>query len=123
MAEQNDKQDKPENQEKTVGFNIRFTPVDNSDQPVLTNITRLNAAPGMAFVDFGFIEPMALSQISRLIQTGGKVPETLTCKLAVRVAMGFDTLAALHQQIGKVLGSLQAQRAQGSAPAKLDVKH
>ena len=51
MAEQ--KQDKPaaqvktgpqEGSDKSVGFNIRFNPVGDSDQPVLSNVTRLNAA-------------------------------------------------------------------------------
>ena len=43
-----------EQQEKSVGLNIRLAPVASSDQPVLANFTRLNGAPGMVFVDFGF---------------------------------------------------------------------
>jgi len=117
MAEQNEKQ---ESQGKSVGLNIRLAPVENSDQPVLANFTRLNGAPGMVFVDFGFLEPAALSALSRLAQSGGKIPENLNGKLAVRVALGFDTLAALHQQLGQVIGGLKAQQA---APAKKDAKH
>src|SRR5258706_15735068 len=116
MAEQNGKQD------KTVGLNIKLVPVDHSDQPVLANLTRLNGAPGMVFVDFGFLEPAALSALSRLAQSGGKIPETLTGKLAVRVALGYDTLSALHQQLGQVIGGLQAQQAGKVAPAKNDDK-
>ena len=103
---------------RQVGLNIRLQPVDNSDQPVLSNFTLLNGAPGMVFVDFGFLEPAALSALSRMAQTGGKIPESLTGKLAVRVAFGYDTLAGLHQQLGQVVDGLKkAQEAGQTAPA------
>ncbi len=115
MAEQNAK---PETQEKTVGLNIQLAPVDNSDQPVLANFTSLNGAPGMVFINFGFLEPAALDALSRLARSGGKIPETLTGKLAVRIALGFDTLAALHQQLGQVVAGLREQNAAKAAAPK-----
>ena len=121
MAEINEKQG---TQDKAAGLNIRLAPVGNSDQPVLVNFTRLNGAPGMVFVDFGFLEPAALTALSRLARSGGKIPETLTGKLAVRVALGYDTLAALHRQLGQVVAGLKAQqRDEKSAPAKKETKH
>lgn len=75
-----------------------------------------------AQVDFGFLEPAALSTLSRLARSGGKIPATLTGKLAVRVALGYDTLAALHQQLGQVVAGLRAERDE-KAPAKKEVKH
>jgi len=121
MVEQVSEQLKEEEQ-KSVGLNIRLAPVNNSDQPILANFTRLNGAPGMVFVDFGFLEPAALSALSRLAQAGGKIPENLNGKLAVRVALGYDTLAALHQQLGQVIGGLKAQQSQKLAPAKKDAR-
>jgi len=121
MVEQVSEQVKEEDQ-KSVGLNIRLAPVNNSDQPILANFTRLNGAPGMVFVDFGFLEPAALSALSRLAQAGGKIPENLNGKLAVRVALGYDTLAALHQQLGQVIGGLKAQQSQKLAPAKKDAR-
>ena len=53
---------------------------------------------------------------------GGKIPETPNGKLAVRVALGYDTLAALHQQLGQVVAGLRAERDE-KAPAKKEVKH
>ena len=117
MAEQKEKQTRGE-------LNIRLAPVGNSDQPVLANFTRLNGAPGMVFVDFGFLEPAALSALSRLASSGGKIPETLTGKLAVRVALGYDTLAALHRQLGQVVAGLAAQQQSGKASlTKKETKH
>jgi len=108
---------------KTVGLNIRLNPVEDSARPVLANFTRLNGAPGMVFVDFGFLEPAALSALSRLAQSGGKIPETLTGNLAVRVALGYDTLIALHDQLAEVVAGLKAQQAAKASPAKKHVSH
>jgi hypothetical protein len=65
----------------------------------------------MVFVDFGFLDPAALTALSRLAQSGGEIPENLNRKLAVRVAPGFDTMAALHQQLGQAMAGLKAQSA------------
>jgi hypothetical protein len=90
---------------------IRLAPVDNSDQPVFANYSAVNVAPGIAFVDFGFLEPALLTALPRVARQGGKLPESLNGKLAVRVAMGYDGLANLHQQLGRVLGGLREAQA------------
>jgi hypothetical protein len=98
----------------TKRLGIRLQPVDNSDQPVLANYTNLNISPGMVFIDFGFLEPGLLTALPRVARSGGKLPESVNGKLAVRVAMGYDGLANLHQQIGRLLGGLR----EASAKAK-----
>ena len=98
----------------TARLGIRLTPVGNSDQPVVANYAVLNVAPGMAFIDFGFLEPGMLAALPRVAKAGGKLPERLNGKLAVRVALGYDALAGLHQQIGRVLTGLRQQQAAGS---------
>ncbi|MGB5081680.1 MAG: hypothetical protein WBO23_13165 [Burkholderiales bacterium] len=94
---------------------IRLAPVDNSDQPVVANYCSINVSPGMAFLDFGFLEPGMLAALPRVARSGGKLPERLNGKLAVRVALGYDVLANLHQQLGQVLKGLsEAARAAGA---------
>jgi hypothetical protein len=97
---------------KAKGLGIRLTPVESSDQPVVANYTALNVAPGMVFIDFGFLEPAMLTALPRVAKAGGKLPESVNGKLAVRVAMGFDGLANLHQQLGQVLSGLREARSQ-----------
>jgi hypothetical protein len=104
---------------REVDLKIKLVPIENSDQPVLANFTRLNGAPGMVFIDFGFLEPSALSALSRLAQSGGKIPESLNGKLVVRVALGFDALDGLYQQLGKAVASLEGPRL---AAQQLDAK-
>ncbi|HMH16691.1 MAG TPA: hypothetical protein VK572_00955 [Burkholderiales bacterium] len=93
---------------------IRLTPVENSDQPVVANYCSINVSPGMAFIDFGFLEPGMLAALPRMAKSGGKMPEQLNGKLAVRVALGFDALANLHQRLGGVLTGLSQVHAAGA---------
>jgi hypothetical protein len=97
---------------------IRLAPVDNSDQPVVANYSNIEVAPGIAFIDFGFIEPGMLAALPRVARQGGKLPEAIRGKLAVRVAMGYDGLANLHQQLGRVLAGLSTAMRQGQAAGK-----
>ena len=111
MAESTKAQDQPEAEEaakkkQASGMGVRLAPVNDSDQPVVANYTALNVAPGMVFVDFGFLEPGMLAALPRVAKQGGKLPERLNGKLAVRVAMGYDAMVNLHQQLGRVLAGL-----------------
>ncbi len=107
-----------ENQEGPPTLNVRLTPVENSDQPLFANFTHVHGAPGVVFVDFGFLEPTALGALSQRARSGAEKSETLTGKLAVRIALGYDTLAALHQQLGQVVAGFEAQRAGRAALAE-----
>jgi hypothetical protein len=105
---------KPAEKAQNRQMGIRLEPVENSDQPILANYCNINVAPGMAFIDFGFFEPAMLAALPRVARSGGKLPENLNGKLAVRVALGFDSLANLHQQLGQVLKGLSEARAAGA---------
>ena len=103
----------PAGEKKPAGMGIRLAPVGDSDQPVVANYTAVNLSPGMVFVDFGFLEPGMLAALPRVAKEGGKLPERLNGKLAVRVAMGYDAMANLHQQLGRVLAGLNAAAEKG----------
>ena len=115
MAEQKGKQagDKPgetaaaPEQPRTIGLGVRLVPTNDSDQPRVANYTALTLAPGMAFIDFGFFEPAMLAALPRVAKEGGKLPESINGRLATRVALSYDTLANLHQQLGNALQGLK----------------
>ena len=92
------------------GLGIRLMPVGNSDQPVVANYTSINVAPGMVFVDFGFLVPAMLTALPRVARQGGKLPESVNGRLAVRVAMGYDAVANLHQQLSQLLKGVRDAR-------------
>src|SRR5262245_48017118 len=86
---------------------LRLVPMGNSDQPVFANVCNVNVAPGVAFIDFGFLEPAMLTALPQVARQGGKLPERIDGRLAVRVALGVEALASLHQQVGRVLAAAQ----------------
>lgn len=89
-----------------VQFSLRLQPANNSDQPLFANFSMLQPATGIAFIDFGFLEPGALSALARTLQGGGKAPETVNGRLACRVALTPDVAAQLAQQLNDWLRSL-----------------
>jgi hypothetical protein len=98
---------------KTIGLGIRLVPSGTSDLPVVANYSALTLAPGMGFIDFGFLEPGMLAALPRVAKEGGKLPESINGRLAVRVALSYETLANLQQQLTKALAGLQAAAKRG----------
>ncbi len=94
-------------QPRTIGLGVRLVPAGDSDQPRVANYTSLTLAPGMAFIDFGFFEPAMLAALPRVAQQGGKLPEAINGRLATRVAMSYETLNNLHQQLASALQGLK----------------
>src|SRR5437868_15196196 len=92
---------------RTIGLGVRLMPAGDSDQPRVANYTALTLAPGMAFIDFGFFEPAMLAALPRVAQQGGKLPDSINGRLATRVALSYDTLTNLHQQLASALQGLK----------------
>lgn len=93
--------------EQAVAVNVKMTPVGTSDQPVSANISTVNVAQGIAYLDFGFIEPNVLAGVALASRQGRKLPENLEGKLVVRVAMSMDALLRLEQQLQQLVQGLR----------------
>lgn len=107
----------------SLALQVRLKALNNTDQPVSANYTTATVAPGIAYLDFGFLEPGALTAIVGSARSGRAVPKVLEGKLAVRVAVGYDVLQNLHRQLGQVLAGLAAQgkaRRNGTAGTEAD---
>jgi hypothetical protein len=107
----------------TLAVQVRLKALDNADQPVSANYTTASVAPGIAYIDFGFLEPGALADIAGSARAGNPVPKALEGKLAVRVALGYDVLQNLHRQLSQVLAGLASQaktRRNGTGAATKD---
>jgi hypothetical protein len=95
--------------EKAMAVNVRLKTVDQSDQPALVNYTHVGLAQGLAYVDFGFLEPALLGAVVQRSMKGEALPKQLEGVRAARVALPLDALVRLHQQLQQVLVSLQPQ--------------
>jgi len=110
MPEQIEKPEKKAREGKAVALSLRLAPVNNSDQPVSANHTTVSVAQGIAYLDFGFIEPALLAGLARTAREGKTMPEKLEGKLVVRVGMGLDVLQRLEQQLQQVLAGLRGAK-------------
>lgn len=89
-------------EQKPVELTLRLVPSANSDQPVFANYAALSVAPGVAFIDFGFIDPAALASLPQVARQGGKLPDSLNGRLAVRVALTYDAVQQLKRQLDQL---------------------
>ncbi|MBC7837925.1 MAG: hypothetical protein H7Y39_04705 [Nitrospiraceae bacterium] len=96
--------------DQTIAVNVRLKPSESSAHPRATNYTNVGVAQGIAYLDFGFIEPSLLATIAKTAKDCQAAPKGLEGTLVTRVAMGGDVLARLHQQIQQVLVSLRDAR-------------
>jgi hypothetical protein len=99
-----------EGKDKTIALNVRLKPSEPSAHPRATNYTNVGVAQGIAYVDFGFIEPTLLAAVAKTPKDSQAAPKGLEGTLVTRVAMGVDVLARLHQQIQQVLVSMRDAR-------------
>ena len=103
-----------EMKDQTLALNVRLKSSEPSAHPKATNYTNVGVAQGIAYLDFGFIEPAVLAAIAKTAKDGQAAPKGLDGHLVTRVAMGVDVLARLHQQIQQVLVGIREAR-QGKA--------
>jgi hypothetical protein len=96
--------------DKAITLNVRLKPSESSAHPRATNYTNVGVAQGIAYVDFGFIEPSLLASVAKTAKDGQPAPKGLEGALVTRVAMSVDVLARLHQQIQQVLVGLRDAR-------------
>ena len=96
--------------DQTIVVNVRLKPSESSAHPRSTNYTNVGVAQGIAYVDFGFIEPTLLAAVAKTAKDGQAAPKGLDGALVTRVAMSVDVLARLHQQIQQVLVGLHDAR-------------
>ena len=96
--------------DKTIALNVRLKPSESSAHPRATNYTNVGVAQGIAYVDFGFIDPALLAAVAKTSKEGQAVPKGLDVALVTRVAMGADVLVRLHQQIQQVLVGMRDAR-------------
>lgn len=91
-------------------LNVRLKSSDSFAHPRAVNYTNVGVAQGMAYLDFGFIEPALLAAIAKSAKDGQAAPKGLEDHLVTRVAMDVSALVRLQQQIQQVLAGLREAR-------------
>lgn len=97
--------------ERGVPVNVRLNVHDQSNQPLLVNVTQVGVAQGLAYLDFGFVEPALLAAVAHRAQQGEATATSIEGRRAARVALSLETLVRLQQQVQQVLSRLQPRPA------------
>jgi hypothetical protein len=97
-----------DSQDNTIALNVRLKPSESSAHPRATNYSNVGIAQGIAYLDFGFIEPALLAAIAKTAKDGQVAPKGLDGHLVTRIAMDISALVRLQQQIQQVLAGLRA---------------
>ncbi|MDK2745046.1 MAG: hypothetical protein NDI90_19280 [Nitrospira sp. BO4] len=100
-----------EQKDTTIALNIRLKPSDSSAHPRAANYTNVGSAQGIAYLDFGFIEPTLLAAIAKTAKDGQATPKGVEGHLVTRVAMDAGALTRLQRQIQQMLGNLRTAQA------------
>ena len=87
-------------------LNVRLRPAEHTDLPVIANYTDINVMQGIAYLNFGFIEPALLIEVGKQSPNGGAVPKHMDGSLMTRVALPLHSLLRLQQQLSQTLVGL-----------------
>ena len=99
-----------ETKDKVLALNVRLKAGESSAHPRAANYTNVAVTQGIAYLDFGFIEPSLLGAIAKTSKDGQSAPKGIEGQLVTRVAMGVDVLARFYGQIREVLMELRDVR-------------
>ena len=105
-------------QEKSAAVTVRLRPVDQSDQPIMVNFSTVSVAQGIAYLDFGFIEPARLAKVMVDAQNGQALPGQVEGKLVARVSVGLDVLGRLQYQMQRVFENVRQAQGNGMGQAE-----
>ena len=93
---------------------VRLRPVEQSDQLIMSNFATMSVAQGIAYLDFGFIEPALLATVMVASQNGKAVPEQVGGKLVARVSLGLGVLGRLQHQMQQVFLNMRQAPVKGA---------
>lgn len=97
-------------------MNVTLTPVGPSDQPVSANYATVGVAQGIAYVDFGFIEPSALASVVREARGGKPVPESLEAHSWCGSRCPWISSSACSSKCSRSWGEFEAPKERNDAP-------
>lgn len=100
--------------ERSAQVAVRLRPVDQSDQPIMANFSTVSIAQGIAYLDFGFIEPALLAKVMVDAQNGQALPGQVEGKLVARVSVGLDVLGRLQYQMQRIFENVRQAQGNGA---------
>ncbi len=95
------------NSDKATAVNVWLKPGGEHERPQLVNYTHVGIDKGLAYVEFGVLEPALLGLVARRVKQGEAIPQQLNGTKAAGVSLPLPSAIRLNQQLQQMLGSLQ----------------
>jgi hypothetical protein len=95
---------------RSVAVSVELKNAEHITLPVIANYTDINVVQGVAYLNFGFIEPALLMEVGKRSKKEDTAPTRIEGSLTTRVAIPLDSLLRLQQQLTQVLTDLQRGR-------------
>lgn len=93
-----------------IALKVLLKPSESSAHPRAANYANVSVAQGIAYLDFGFIEPAVLAAIAKTAKDGHSALKGMDGHLVTRVAMDLGALTRLQRQIQQMLVRLQTEK-------------
>ena len=98
----NDKNDDVPNQQQKK-INIRMMQMDNSIQPIYSNVTSVSGNKEIVMLDFGYLDIQLIASLNQMLKSGENIPNIIDAKMTCRVALNFDAVSQLTKQLNNIL--------------------
>ncbi|MDV6342465.1 hypothetical protein R2083_12660 [Nitrosomonas sp. Is35] len=84
-------------------INIRIKQMDNSIQPIYSNVTSALGSKEIVMLDFGYLDIQLIASLNRMLASGENIPNIIDAKMTCRVALNFDAVSQLIKQLNNIL--------------------
>lgn len=88
---------------RTVTLNVRLKSAEHTSLPIVANYTDAHVGQGIAYLNFGFIEPGMLREVGKRSQKEDTAPKHIEGSLTTRVAIPLDSLFRLQEQLSHII--------------------
>lgn len=97
-----DKNDDVSNQQQTK-INIRILQIDNTVQPIYSNVTSVSGDKKIVMLDFGYLDNQLIASLNQILKSGENTPNILDARMTCRVALNFNAVIQLIKQLNNIL--------------------
>ena len=98
-----------EAKDKVLALNVRLKSSDLSAHPRATNHTNVGVAEGIAYLDFGFIEPSLIGAVANSAKNGQAAPKGIDGQLVSRLGRTFSTTSTASASVGRRTRCVKAE--------------
>lgn len=104
-----DKNDDVSNQHQRE-INLRLKQMDNSIQPIYSNVVTVSGNRGIVMLDFGYIDIQIVASLDKMFESGENFPKIIDARVTCRVALSSDRVSQLIKDLNNIIQPQQVAK-------------